>query len=194
MIALFDDALGLGSLELRGVRVIVLCGDSGSGKSSAIQYLLHAHPELAHDPALRIIEELRGWRDLKVFFAQLQRGQRLLIASHLPPLLHRLLSLLARTRIVELDRHPVKISRWLAARGIPYSDASVHSFCAQFGPNYSDAALILRHTGSASFDQALGRFRRQCSLQRHPPERGQPVLVLDVDAAAMHYQAQSDAA
>jgi hypothetical protein len=102
--------------------------------------------------------------------------------------------MLAPSHVVELDRYPAKISRWLSARGIPYSEASVQSFCAQFGPNYSDAALILRHTESATFDQALGRFRRQCSLKRHPPERGQRVLVLDVDAAEAHYKAQSTAA
>lgn len=194
MMERFDDAVGLGALPLRGIRVIVLCGESGTGKSTAIQHLLQVHAELRQDPALRIIEELREWRDIGVFLAQLMRGRRLLVASHLPSLLHGMLALLAPTQVVDLDRCPAKISRWLSACGVPYSEASVQSFCAQFGPNYSDAALILRHTESATFDQALGRFRRQCNLKRHPPERGQRVLVLDVDAAVTHYQTQTDAA
>ncbi len=193
MIRDFDDALGLAAFELRGIRVVVLCGESGSGKSSAIQYLLHTHPELATDPELRIIEELRRWPDLKVFFAQWWAGHRLLIASHLPPFWHRLLAVLAPTLVIALDQHPIKMSRWLSARGVPYSDESVAAFCARFGPNYSDAALILRHTESSSFDQALGRFLRQCSLQRSDPEPGQAVLVLDVAAAQAHYRAQIDA-
>lgn len=193
MIRDFDDALGLAALELRGVRVVVLCGESGSGKSTAIEHLLHTHPELAADPKLRIIEELRRWPDLKVFLAQLWRGHRLLVASHLPPFLHRLLAVLAPTQVIALDQHPIKISRWLSARGVPYTDESVAAFCALYGPNYSDAALILQHTESSSFDQALGRFLRQCSLRRSEPEAGQAVLVLDAATARAHYRAQTDA-
>jgi len=185
----FDDALALADRDFRGVDVLVLCGESGSGKSSAIRFLMHRHAHFRDDPCLRVIEELRSWRDLRHLFVAWWRGQRLLVASHLPVAAHRCLGVLMRTRVIALDRHPQKISRWLDARGIGYSEAAVTCFCAKFGANYSDAELILQHAGAIDFDQALGRFLRQCRLERGGMPSGLPVHVFTACEAEAHYLA-----
>lgn len=189
MNALFDDALGLAARDFSRTRVLVFCGESGSGKSSAIRHLMHRHRHYRGNSGVRVIEELRRLRDLGTFFAALLRGQRLLVASHLPPWLHRGLGLLARTEVVALDNHPQKIARWLSARGIAHSDAAVTHFCAHFGANYTDARLIVEHAQAHSFDQALGRFLKQCQLRREGMPSGLPVLVMPVAEAEAHYRA-----
>jgi hypothetical protein len=189
MMPAFVDALDLAGRDFTRRRVIVFCGESGAGKSSAIRFLIAAHPAIAADPERIVIEELRDWRDLGVFLRALMQRRRLLVASHLPVWLHRVLGVLAPTAVIPLDAYPEKISRWLDARGVPYSSEAVAAFCARFGANYTDAALILDHRPGASFDAALGWFLQRCRIERGAIGRHEPVHVLaagDVDA---HYRA-----
>lgn len=188
----FDDALALAERDFVRTRVLVLCGESGSGKSSAIRFLMHQHRHFWRDPHLRVIEELRTWRDLGIFLGALWRGQRLLVASHLPVWLHRGLGLLAATDVIALDRHPEKIRRWLEAHQVSCSEAALIAFCSRFGANYTDARLILQHAESRSFDHALGRFLRQCQLQREDIPSGQTVRVMPVAEAEAHYRAMNE--
>jgi hypothetical protein len=69
-----------------------------------------------------------------------------------------------------------------------HSEAAVTAFCARFGANYTDARLILQHADATSFDQALGRFLKQCRLERGGVSDGMPVLVMPVAQAEAHYQ------
>jgi len=183
----FDDAMGLLSRDLRQRRLVVFCGASGSGKSSAIEFLLEQHPHCAAAGQWCVIEELRHYRDLRSVWRALRHGQRLLIASHLPHRLHRCLALLVSTELIELDWQPHKIVRWLQARGIHHSSAAVNRFCQIFGANYHDAQLILNHYPAANFDQALGQFLRYGRLQYQPFGSNQVVLTLSAEAAKAHY-------
>jgi hypothetical protein len=189
----FDDALALAARDFARTRIVVLCGESGSGKSSAIRFLMHRHRHFRDDAGLRVIEELRSWRDLPVFVSALLSGRRLLVASHLPVWLHRGLALFAATTVIALDRHPEKIRRWLGVHEVACSEAALAAFCSRFGANYTDARLILQHAEATSFDQALGRFLQQCRLQRNGPPSGLPVLVLPVAEAEAHYRAMNEA-
>ena len=136
------------------------------------------------------IRSLSGGNMQKVVLArEIALAPRLLVASHLPVWLHRLLGVLAPTDVIALDTHPEKISRWLDARDVPYSSEAVAAFCARFGANYTDAALILDHRPGATFDAALGWFLKRCRLEHGTIGRHEPVHVLaagDVDA---HYRA-----
>lgn len=190
MTTIFIDALQLATRDFSETRVVVLCGESGSGKSSAIRFMLREHAQLGADPRLRVIEELRDWRDLGVFLKALAAGHRLLVASHLPVWLHCCLGALAATEVIALDRHPEKISRWLIARRIQFSDAAVAAFCRDFGANYTDAALILQHSEAQSFDQALGRFMKQCALVRGGIPDDLPVRLMRASEAEAHYRNQ----
>lgn len=185
----FDDAMGLLQRDLRQRRMVVFCGASGSGKSSAIQFLLEQHPHCAATAEWFVVEELRHYRDLWPVLRALRHGQRLLIASHLPHRLHRLLALLVSTELIELDQQPHKIERWLQHRGIHHSPAAVSRFCQTFGANYHDAKLILAHYPTADFDQALGQFLRYCQLRHEPMRSGELVLTLSAEAAKAHYAA-----
>jgi hypothetical protein len=184
----FDDALALAERDFSGTRVLVLCGESGSGKSSAIRFLMHRHRHFRDDANLLVIEELRGWRDLAVFISALCSGRRLLVASHLPLRLHRCLGMFTPTAVIALDHHPEKIRRWLRAHAVACSDDALAAFCSRFGANYTDARLILQHAEASSFDQALGRFLRQCQLRRDGAPSGLPVLVMPVAEAEAHYR------
>lgn len=184
----FDDALDLAQHDFGRYRLIVFCGESGSGKSSAIRFLLAQHPDFADHPGVRVIEELRHWRDLAVLAQAMRSGHRLLVASHLPTWFHRAMGWLWRSAVFALDAHPIKIRRWMRTRDIICSDAAVDAFCRQFGANYTDAALIVRHFPGRSFDLALRLFDQQCRLHRGEPIPGQPVQVIEGREALMRYE------
>ncbi|MDZ4812848.1 MAG: hypothetical protein SGI99_09590 [Pseudomonadota bacterium] len=189
----FDDALNLADRDFATTRVVVFCGESGSGKSSAIRFVMHRHPHFQGDANVRVIEELRSWFDLSALLSALWRGRRLLVASHLPIWLHQCLGLFASTQVIALDQHSEKISRWLSAQNVSYSDAAVTAFCRRFGANYTDARLVLRHGHALSFDQALGQFFRQCRIEHAQMPSGLPVLTMPVSRAEAHYQALDEA-
>ena len=189
----FDDALNLARRDFARTRVVVFCGESGTGKSSAIRFLMHRHPHFRRDANLRVIEELRSWFDLRALLSALWRGRRLLVASHLPIWLHRCLGVFASTQVIALDHHPEKISRWLSAHNVAHSEAAVAAFCRRFGANYTDAQLVLRHGEAVSFDQALGRFFRHCRIEHAQLPSGLPVLVMPVRQAEAHYQTLNEA-
>ncbi len=189
----FDDALNLAERDFSTTRVVVFCGESGSGKSSAIRFVMHRHPHFQGDADVRVIEELRSWFDLGALLSALWRGQRVLVASHLPIWLHRCLGALARTQVIALDHHPEKISRWLSTHNVVHSDAAVAAFYRRFGANYTDALLILRHSEAVSFDQALWRFFRHCRIEHARMPSGLPVLTMPVNQAEAHYQTLNDA-
>lgn len=184
----FDDALGLMQQDFSRARMVILRGESGSGKSSAIRFLMNQHPQFRNDERLRIIEELRVASDLRHVISALRGGGPLLVASHLSAHWHRLLNLLAPSCIIELDQHPEKITRWLTAQNIPFSTGAVQAFCSRFGANYTDAQLVLAHTETDHFDIALGRFLKHCRLERHPPAATSVVLTMGRHEAELHYQ------
>lgn len=189
----FDDALNLAGRNFATTRVVVFCGESGSGKSSAIRFVMHRHAHFQGDANVRVIEELRSWSDLGTLLSALWRGRRLLVASHLPIWLHQFLGLLASTQVIALDQHSEKISRWLSTQNVAYSDAAVAAFCRRFGANYTDAQLVLRHGEAVSFDQALGRFFRHCRIEHAQMPSGLPVLTMPVSQAEAHYQTLNEA-
>lgn len=165
----FDDALGLAGRSFAGVDLISLHGRSGSGKSTAIRYLLDEHPDVAPasggDEAPTIFDDLVTPRQVLDVLHALRRGRRVLAACHFSR--RWLVPLHLRWRIVsiDLDAHPEKIARWLTARGIDHTPAAVAHFCRHFGANYTDAAIILEHFPDQSFDQALSRFLRECQIE-----------------------------
>lgn len=166
----FDDVLDLGVITLKRRRGIVFCGRSGAGKSSAIRYLIEQHPAFARQRAeLDVIEELYDWRDAGRFVHATLHRRPLLIASHWPVWLHRLLAPLSRVWVIDLDRAEIKIRRALQNRGIAFSNDAVASFCAAFGANYTDLGIVLERYPDLRFDQAWQRFQRECAIREHKP-------------------------
>lgn len=166
----FDDVLGLASLSLGRHRGVVFCGRSGAGKSSAIRFMIEQHPAFRGERAsLDVIEELYDQRDLPRFVGALCHARPLLVASHWPIWLHRMLVPISRLRVVDLDRPEAKIRHALTRMNITYSDAAVASFCRTFGANYTDLALVLERYPNVGFDQAWRRFARECTVIESKP-------------------------
>ncbi|HVR43577.1 MAG TPA: hypothetical protein VMS56_09035 [Thermoanaerobaculia bacterium] len=171
----FDDYLGLRELDLSRHRLVAFVGRSGSGKSTAIRWLLEDHPDFRRREAvvlqrsrfsslpdgrhdLVVLDDLVTTADLRCLPPLLRRSRTLLVASHLATAWFRLLQPLFRASIFRTDRDQGKIARYLAGRGVEASDSAVREFARRFGATYTDADIVLeRHPGS-SFDAALARF------------------------------------
>jgi len=164
----FDDYLGLASRSLAGVDLVSFHGRSGSGKSTAIEYLLARHPDMeGHRSGARVtvFDDLLGPREIGRIVRALGRGQRVLAACHFDRRWLGVLRLRWRVLAFDLDAMPAKIERWLDARGIDYTPRAVERFCRVYGANYADAAIILERFPGASFDRALSRFLRECRIE-----------------------------
>ncbi|AVP96553.1 hypothetical protein C7S18_04765 [Ahniella affigens] len=166
----FDDVLGLASLPLGRNRGVVFCGRSGAGKSSAIRFMIERHAAFRETRAdLDVIEELYDLRDLPRFIDAMRHARPLLIASHWPIRLHRLLAPLCRMMVIDLDQPQEKIRQALRRKRVDFSDHAVSSFCKAFGANYTDLALVIERYPDLSFDYAWRRFQRECSVRESKP-------------------------
>ena len=180
----FDDHLALGEISFGKARAIVFHGASGSGKSTCINHLLRRHPDLAGRPVSRIsggpidwrtvappehrivvIDELLELKDLMAALRLLAAGHIVIAASHLPSWLTSCIGLFWRLHQFATDRAPQKIERHLARRGVSYTPQTVAAYCDRFGATYTDAEIILEHTGGEDFDIAYRQFMRRCDLK-----------------------------
>lgn len=162
----FHDYLGLASARLADVRLVAFCGESGSGKSTAIDWLRRCHPDVVGCMDWTVVEEIADARDWPEVPRMLAAGRRLLVASHLGPIWYRPLRVFGAQRLHALDARPEKIAHWLAQRGVAASADAVRAFVSRFGANYTDAALVLERAPGLNFDRALARFLRECRLER----------------------------
>ncbi len=150
----FDDFLGLGGRDLSTFRLVVFHGRSGSGKSTAIHYLLENR---FRQTRVGVIDEITTLRDLVRRRHELNGESPILVATHVDP---RWFHLLVRGPIAvfRTDRDSSKIGRYLGRLGIEASRASVELYVRTFGATYTDVDLILERCPSPSFDRSLGTF------------------------------------
>ena len=197
----FDDYLGLADIDLRDTRLVVCYGMSGSGKTTAIQFLCrenpHLRPRRAHpvrldgwiysvpglDHVLIILEEVWLISHLLLVLRLLLGGNTLLVASHLHPLWFFPLRLIWSQRVFVMDRDTEKIARHLESRGIVFTHPAVQLYCRKFGANYRDVDIIMECCPEASFDQSLVRFLKFCRLKRIRDRRTESVEGLDSSAS-----------
>jgi hypothetical protein len=169
----FDDYLGLAERPLGRFHAVTFHGRSGAGKSSALAFVRERHPQLGvgRGETDAVFDDLVSARSVPAIARTLASGRRVLAACHFHP--RWLLPLRARWRIASfaLDPLPVKVERWLAARGIDHSPEAVAAFCRRFGANYTDLGLVLEYAPDASFDRALTRFLRECRVEHTPRAR-----------------------
>lgn len=155
----FDDFLGLAARDFSRHRLVVFVGRSGSGKSTAIGFVRQRHP------AFEVMDELRRLADLERLRAPLQRGARMLVASHVAAGWFLALRPFMRVAVFRTDRDEGKIARYLHGRRIAASAPAVAAYVRRFGATYTDVDLILERFPSASFDASLRLFTRFCSLR-----------------------------
>ncbi len=182
----FDDYHGLSGIDLRSTRLVVCQGMSGSGKTTAIEYLCREHRHLrercprvfrletADCPipplhnGLVVLDDVRFLRQLVPLGRLLRRGNTVLVASHLPVGCFLPFRLFWRSRVFVMDRELGKIERYLARKQVAFSRQAVRQYCRRFGANYVDVEFILERRPGASFDEALAYFLKFCQLDLNP--------------------------
>ena len=190
----FDDYHCLADADLQSVRLVICQGISGSGKTTAIEYLCQEHPHLRDRcpwvfrlvearclvPPLRneliVLDDLRFLRQLLPLRRLLRAGNTVLVASHLPATCFLPLRLFWPSRVFIMDRDEGKIERYLTRQRVAFSPRSVRKYCQLFGANYLDVDVILERRSGASFDEALSHFLKFCRLDLtpnpHPAQSG----------------------
>lgn len=180
-----DDFLRLQSRSFVGVGLVVFTGTSGSGKSTALEFLRRRHPDFAgrnwvtvnrgrcglRFPRCRgcvvAIDEVVALQELWPL-AGLLRHNQVLVAAHLPRICFTLFAGTCRMRLFRTDLDRGKIARSLARRGIGFSEAAVDDYCRVYGANYLDLEHILERWPAADFDRSYAAFRRLCRVRRTP--------------------------
>jgi len=177
----FDDFLGLAARDFSRHRLIVFQGESGSGKTTALRFLLQRHRDFAArrhfylqgppfaeagpPPPVIAVDEAAGAEDLRLVDALLRRGKTVLLATHVGVGRLRLRHPLVRAAVFRTDAGTDKIARHLRRRGIAASVQAVEAYVRRFGATYTDLDLVLERSPGASFDQALARFLRFCTVR-----------------------------
>ncbi|MEC5127258.1 hypothetical protein VSU19_10895 [Verrucomicrobiales bacterium BCK34] len=166
----FHDFHGLGRVKFDRPRCIVLCGVSGAGKSTAIRCLQEWHS----DCDFEVVDEVRLLGDLRAAVNNASADSPILIASHLPPLVHRLIRpWRVPQQIFEMDRNRGQIEAWLTERGIGFSPEAVSRFLKTYRASYVDLEIIVDAFPSDCFDESLHQFEKQRTVIRTPePEPG----------------------
>lgn len=186
----FDSHLGLERADLEACRAVIFHGASGSGKSTYIANLLDTHSAFRgldrtvvsggpidwaraeRQPAsLVIVDEMLVLRDLWHVARLLCAGHKVIAASHLSPHISACLGALWPLRQFATDREPAKIERFLTHRGVRFSSSVVTEYCRAYGATYTDAEIILEHSGGDDFDLAYRRFTSRCRIDLVRPHR-----------------------
>lgn len=176
----FDDYLGLRASSFSGTRLVVFDGRSGSGKSTAIRFLLREHRDFREREAtiisdlraelpsaldVAVIEEVRVPRELPLLLPVLARSTSLLVASHVGLHYFRPLQLFGRSRLYRTDRDVGKIRRRLEMTGVYASEGAIADYVKAFGATYTDIDIVLERYPDTTFDRSLARFLRYCDLR-----------------------------
>lgn len=180
----FDDFLELKTASFRSTRLAVFTGVSGSGKSTAIQWLIQHHPDFQNRPIERVIGGGLDWtvptvenglvvvddlirpRELYKLIRLLMRGNQVLLAAHLHPAWFAPLRIGWSTQLWRTDVNREKLARHLKAERIEFTQAALDSYCAEYGSSYLDMNHILERYPHCSFDRALRLFRKYCRMEQ----------------------------
>lgn len=170
------DFLKLKDSSFSDVRLVVLSGRSGSGKTTALNYLVHEHVDFKDSdvtilsPApinwdgLKVagdivaIDELLFLNDLVQVYKLILCGKSVLAASHLPAPLFYPLLYLCSARLYQTDRDCEKLAYYLNEKQIRYSQQALRCYKSIFGSVYTDLDIILERCPGDEFDRALYRF------------------------------------
>jgi hypothetical protein len=180
----YDDFLNLKTAQFRSFRLVVFTGVSGSGKTTAIQWLIDHHHDFHDRPVSRVagggldwavpnvddglvvVDDIIRLKELAKVIRLLLRGNQVLLAAHLHPACLVPLRMVWPAHIWRTDLNREKLERHLQARHIEFTRAAVDSYCDEYGSSYLDMAHILERYPGCSFDHALRLFRKYCRLEQ----------------------------
>ena len=175
----FDDFLGLRTRNFKQTRLVIFSGKSGSGKSTAIDFLLREHPDFKNKDSawLRLreshtgdalekeviaIDELITNRDLTVLVKLLIAKKTVLAASHLNQTWLRPLKIFWSCQMFVTDLDESKIERYLKKQNKTYSPEAISYYCKKYRANYTDIDIIVERYPEKNFDKSLEYFERFC--------------------------------
>jgi hypothetical protein len=177
----FDDFLLLENRKLDAFSVIVFSGISGSGKTTALNWLSMNHPDFDsqeatwirgtpilwrkhYDSRCLFVDELTRIRDMFHVRRLAKSGHRIVAASHLPEWFMRGLLWDKGYISFRTDRDLDKIRRYLEIRGVSYDDSTLEKYSQKYGMSYSDLEIVLSHTGANNLGMAMKLFDRHCEM------------------------------
>lgn len=161
----FFDFLNLAGLELEKYDWIVFSGVSGSGKSTAIQWLQENRP----DKNRIAIDEIQTMPELWNLIRERKRGRPYLIASHIPPWIHRVMKPSGTKQAVfKTDKNQGQVEAWLEASQMSYSAAAIQRFLGRYGASFVDLEFIANSSSFDDFDTALHQFEKLHRIDRTP--------------------------
>jgi hypothetical protein len=177
----YDDFLGLREYDFSSSRLIAFSGVSGSGKSTAIEYLLTKHPNLnaidyetidstpihwkkSYAQRWLVIDEIISLSDTFHLFRLLCKGHRIIVASHVSPGLLKFILCWTKAHFFQTDEEMEKLLRYLQKRNIYCSEETMEKFCRQYRSNYIDLDIILEHVSGVDFDIIYKQFQRHHSI------------------------------
>jgi hypothetical protein len=185
--AALDDYLGLLAQPLGECRLWIFHGASGGGKSSQMRMLATQHPELRHcqqrwispleapGPATEVLllDELITLSDTLAIGPALRRCRRLLVASHVDPLLLWPWRLRAPSRCYRLDGRRDKLATFLRQQGVAFSEPTLDRFIRRFGTRYNALGIILKQGCPNDLDLSMAFFSRGGRIILTQPTRRQ---------------------
>ena len=169
-------------IRLAQYNLIVFCGNSGSGKSTAIEILVNIHCEhftfvfvdisiigtpdvvakycVASSNTYLIIDEIWKPSQLHNLRVLSRRGYKIIVASHVSPWVSKLLLMYSRSLTINLDACNNKLERYLDHRGISYSKAVMRSYQNKYGNVFTELQIILVHCPSKNLDYSYAKFHK----------------------------------
>ena len=177
----YDDFLGLSSLDVNRFELIVLSGISGSGKSSAMEFLsrrselvrlqachwIEGEPlpwNEEYDAEWLLVDEVVRWADLLQVRRLLERGHRIIMASHLPDFVVRFGLIGFTMKLLRTDGQSDKLLRYLERNRINFDQQSLAQFTRYYGQSYNTMSVMLEYSGVSDLSLALKQFQRQCRM------------------------------
>lgn len=180
---IYDDFLGLNVQRFHRRDLIVFYGGSGSGKSTAIEFLLNNHPDFSDMEYFTMRPRISGWEavphniehvvvdevfsltDMTKIAAVLTKNRKVIVASHLQPVFFHLFFPHVNKKIFITDKESGKLASYLREKDITFSHAALERYVKRYKATYTDMEIILEHTKENDLDRALVKFEKFCSMR-----------------------------
>lgn len=171
------DFLQLNNHSFDDCSLILLVGASGSGKSTSME-ILKEHRSLATVPHVEIIGSPINWKnsnlgakliyldeitnllDVIHVYRLILSGKRLVVASHISAWCFVPLRIVCNSAVFRTDSDERKLTKYLDAKAISYTRASLVAFKKRYCATYTDLDIILERYPGRSFDKAFSLFEK----------------------------------
>jgi hypothetical protein len=187
----FIDTLDFNRHDFGQYQLTLLTGESGSGKSTAIEYLINSNRDkqvfryldvavlecrdsigqyypVAEQNLVLVVDEVWSLAHIKQLRDWVKAGYRFVVASHAHAFLSRALLITTRSKLFNLDACQHKLPCYLSAKGIGFTSQSLKQYRQLYGNVFTELQIILEHYPDSHFDEAFNRFHKFNQIDRAP--------------------------